>query len=158
MSQVSRPDRAVRRYGHLDTSFQAAGGVEGIEKLVRDFYHFMDTLPEARRIRAMHPESLVCPADRLARFLCGWLGGPKLYAQKYGSINIPGAHQHLHIGDEERDAWLLCMRKAIEQQHYEPEFAEYLMRQLRVPAERIRQVSQLRRQQCSEALHREASR
>ena len=37
----------------------------------------------------------------------------------------------------ERDAWLLCMQRAIAEQDYAPEFAAYLLQQLRVPAERV---------------------
>lgn len=134
-------------YGTLDASFVAAGGIAGIEKLVNDFYDQMDVLPEATVIRDMHPEDLTVSRDKLARFLCAWLGGPRRYAEKYGSINIPGAHQHFNVGDSERDAWLLCMERAIAQQPYAQEFAIYLLQQLRIPAERVRQVSQRRRAQ-----------
>lgn len=136
-------------YGTLDASFQAAGGIAGIEQLVNDFYDIMDVIPEARTIRAMHPADLAESRDKLARFLCAWLGGPRRYAEKYGSIHIPGAHQHLAIGDAERDAWLLCMEQAIARQPYAPAFAGYLLRQLRVPAERVRQICEIRRQQSS---------
>lgn len=37
------------------TPYQAAGRVEGITKLVDEFYLNMDTLPEAKIIRDMHP-------------------------------------------------------------------------------------------------------
>lgn len=132
-------------YGTLDASFVAAGGIAGIEQLVNDFYDQMDVLPEAKVIRDMHPEDLTVSRDKLARFLCAWLGGPRRYAEKYGSINIPGAHQHFNVGDSERDAWLLCMERAIAQQPYSQDFATYLLQQLRIPAERLRQVSQRRR-------------
>lgn len=144
MSHVANPEHKLP-YGTLDASFRAAGGIEGIERLVADFYHCIDTLPEAKPLRDLHPESLDEPRDKLARFLCGWLGGPKLYARKYGSINIPGAHEKLGIGDAECDAWLLCMETAIAKQHYDPAFAAYLMKQLRIPAERVRQISALHR-------------
>lgn len=132
-------------YGTLDASFQAAGGIPGIEKLVRAFYAQMDRLPQARVIRAMHPADLDESCDKLARFLCSWLGGPRRYAEKYGGINIPGAHRHLEIGDEEKDAWLLCMEKAIAEQDYAPAFGEYLLKQLSIPAERIRQACAMHR-------------
>jgi hemoglobin len=126
------------QYGDGDTSFQAAGGVEGIQRLVDDFYDIMDELPEARGIRAMHPQDLTLARDKLARFLCGWLGGPKLYREKYGPIQIPRAHSHLRIGIHERDTWLLCMWKALEVQPYAEDFKRYLIEQLSVPAERSR--------------------
>ncbi|WP_444998092.1 group II truncated hemoglobin [Aliikangiella sp. IMCC44359] len=125
-------------YGTLDASFQAAGGEEGIRKLVDDFYDFMENISPAKKILEMHPSDLNISRDKLFRFLCGWLGGPRLYRETYGPISIPAAHAHLDIGTAERDAWLLCMKKAIELQPYDEEFKSYLYRQLCIPAERVR--------------------
>lgn len=125
-------------YGKGDASFQAAGGEQGVFRLVNEFYRQMTILPEARGIRAMHSEDLSSSIDKLACFLCGWLGGPKLYREKYGEIRIPVAHRHLDIGPAERDAWLLCMEKAIERQPFPADFKSYLLRELFVPAERSR--------------------
>lgn len=127
----------VPLYGFSDTSFQAAGGVEGIRKLVDDFYQEMDSIPEAVIIRQMHKPDLTESRDKLTLFLCGWMGGPRNYQEKYGSINIPRSHAHLPITEAERDAWLLCMEKAIAKQNYTPEFSNYLLEQLRIPAGRI---------------------
>ena len=131
-------------FGKLDASFRAAGGIEGIEKLVTDFYALMDELPEARIIRDMHPKDLDQSIDKLSRFLCGWLGGPRRYQEKYGSMSIPGVHSHLSVGEQEKQAWLNCMKCAIDKQNYDQEFADYLIAQLRVPAQRIQQVSSMR--------------
>ena len=130
----------LHRYGEEDASFRAAGGEDGIRRLVDDFYEWMDELPEARRIRGMHPTDLSTSTDKLARFLCGWLGGPKRYHEKYGSISIPGVHRHLPIRSDERDAWLTCMERAIAQQRFADDFKRYLLEQLGVPAERIRRA------------------
>lgn len=127
-------------YGTKDASYQAAGGIEGLRRLVDDFYRIMDTWPEARTIRDMHATDLAMPRDKLACFLSGWLGGPKLFQERYGSISIPRFHTSWPIGEAERDAWLGCMAQAIELQPYIPDFKQYLLRQLRVPAERIVQM------------------
>ncbi len=129
-------------YGIEDASYQAAGGEAGIRKLVDDFYDAMEQLPEAAKIRNMHPQNLTISSDKLTLFLCGWLGGPKLFAEKYGQIRIPQVHSHLEIGPSERDAWLLCMQKALNRQSYPAEFKNYLMEQLYVPAERSRNREQ----------------
>src|SRR5690349_8622619 len=126
------------RFGVGDASFQAAGGEQGIRHLVDAFYDQMESLPEAKTIRAMHSANLAVSRDKLTRFLCGWLGGPKLFQQKYGPIIIPKAHSHLPIGRAERDVWLFCMSKALEQQPYSPDFKKYLLEQLAIPAERCR--------------------
>jgi hemoglobin len=125
-------------YGVEDISFIAAGKIEGIRQLVEDFYQQMDEQVNAKAIRAMHKEDLSESIDKLTRFLCGWLGGPKLFSAKYGPIRIPKAHAHLEIGYAERDAWLGCMQQAISKQHYEQDFKTYLLDQLAVPAERSR--------------------
>jgi hemoglobin len=125
------------KFGIKDASFRAAGGVDGVRKLVDDFYRIMDEAEDASIIRRMHPADLTISRDKLARFLCGWLGGPRLYTEKYGPISIPNVHAHLGIGDAQRDAWLACMERAVARQSFSPEFAAYLMEQLRVPAQRI---------------------
>jgi hemoglobin len=125
------------KFGIKDASFKAAGGVDGVRKLVDDFYSIMDEAEDASIIRRMHPADLTSSRDKLARFLCGWLGGPRLYTEKYGPISIPNVHAHLRIGEAERDAWLACMERAVARQSFSPEFAAYLMAQLRIPAQRI---------------------
>lgn len=133
-------------WGVGDASYQAAGQFDGIRTLVDAFYDAMETLPEAKKIREMHPVDLSESRDKLTRFLCGWLGGPRLYREKYGPIAIPRAHAHLDIQEAERDAWLTCMDAALKQVPYEEGFKKYLMTQLFVPAERCRLASQAVRQ------------
>lgn len=125
-------------YGVSDNSYRAAGELAGLTKLVDSFYGFMEELPDAKVIRAMHKNDLTDSRKKLAYFLSGWLGGPRLYSENFGSISIPLAHRHLTVGYAERDAWILCMEKAVEQQYYEQSFKTYLITQLKVPAERIR--------------------
>jgi len=127
-------------YGQGDATFQAAGGEAGIRRLVDAFYDLMDTDPEFSAIRAMHPGDLDVARDKLARFLCGWMGGPRRYTEKYGRITIPGAHAHLGVTERERDQWLSCMKNALAKQDYPPSLVTYLQAQLYVPAERIRQI------------------
>ena len=125
-------------YGHKDTSFKAAGQKDGILKLVRSFYKYMSQLEEAKRILQLHPDDLEVSIDKLYLFLCGWLGGPKAYREKYGPIRIPIAHRHIPIGTAERDAWMLCMTKAVsEQDSWRQDFKDYFLREILVPANRV---------------------
>jgi hemoglobin len=128
-------------YGVGDCSYKMAGELAGITVLVDAFYDYMDELKDAKHIRGMHSQDLSLSRKKLVYFLSGWMGGPKLYAEHFGSINIPQAHRHLTVGAAESDAWLLCMQKAVDDQPYAASFKVYLMQQLRIPAERIRMVS-----------------
>jgi len=126
------------QYGILDASFQAAGCEAGIRKLVDDFFDRMGSDRRFLIIWDMHPDDKNVSRDKLARFLCGWLGGPKLYREKYGSISIPRAHEHLAIATPERDQWLTCMSETVAEQPFDEAFKAYLMEQLFVPAEGVR--------------------
>ena len=127
-------------YGQGDATFQAAGGERGIYQLVERFYDIMASQPDYAVIRSWHPEDLAISRDKLARFLCGWMGGPHLYREKYGAISIPQVHAHLDVTSEERDQWLSCMAEALAAQDYPQDLQDYLLTQLAVPAERIRVV------------------
>ena len=152
LGEAARRDRlnrpmSGRPYGEGDATHRALGGVDGIRRLVECFYDEMDTLPAARRIRALHPADLELAIDKLARFLSGWTGGPKLYSEKYGPIQIPVAHRHLPVGEAERDAWLLCMERALERCQVAEDLRRYLLEQLFVPAERVRVAAQRRHEE-----------
>ena len=131
-----------RTFGTADASFLAAGGESGITRLVNDFYQIMEDHEGAACVRRLYPDDLSEPRRRLAAFLCGWLGGPRRYAENYGSINVPQFHIRWPVGDAEREAWLECMALAIAKQNYSAEFASYLLAQLRVPALRITDAQQ----------------
>ena len=103
-----------RPYGTGDASFLAAGGVDGIRQLVDDFFDRMGSDERFAAIYAMHPDDKEMSRDKLARFLCGWMGGPRRYQERFGRVIIPLAHKPFPIGPSERDQWLLCMHGALE--------------------------------------------
>lgn len=107
------------------TPYQILGD-EGIRALCDAFYDIMDTLPEAAGIRAMHAADLSPMKEKLTDYLTGWMGGPPLYADKHGTVCMTEPHEPYHIGPEERDQWLLCMDKALEQIQASDELVEML--------------------------------
>ncbi|MBR1128458.1 group II truncated hemoglobin [Bradyrhizobium iriomotense] len=95
--------------------FERIGGSATIDRLVDRFYERMDTLPEAQVIRAMHAADLGLIRDVLKRYLTEWTGGPRLYTPEKGHPRLRQRHFGFAIGDAERDAWMLCMRGALEE-------------------------------------------
>jgi len=128
-------------YGAGGASYEAAGREEGLGRLVDAFYRHMNTLAEARTIRAMHGADLCLTTEKLKVFLTAWLGGPNRYRERFGPISIPGFHAHFPIAEPERDAWLLCMQRAVDEQPWATAFKQYFMRAIAVPAERVRIAS-----------------
>ncbi len=127
-------ENSVAEYGVGDASLRAAGGEKGVRHLVDTFYDRMGRDPRFARIYALHPDDRETSRDKLARFLVGWLGGPRRYQERYGSLNIPSAHSHLPIKQEDGEAWLLCMAESVDEQPFDNAFKEYLLRALSIPA------------------------
>lgn len=95
------------------TPFARIGGEPAVRRLVKRFYELMDTLPEAYGIRKLHQADLGSAEEKLFMFLCGWLGGPQLYVEKYGHPKLRARHLPFAIARAEAEQWMLCMRMAM---------------------------------------------
>ncbi|MFN5745940.1 MAG: group II truncated hemoglobin [Methylococcaceae bacterium] len=94
--------------------YEHLGGAAVLRDLVTRFYRYMDELPEAGGIRAMHGRDLADAEGKLFMFLSGWLGGPNLYWEAFGHPRLRMRHLPFSIGASERDQWLACMGRALD--------------------------------------------
>ena len=112
------------------TPYELLGGDEVLRRAVERFYALMDSEPEFHAVRKLHPADLAHSAEKLYMFLSGYLGGPPLYHQRNGNPMLRARHLPFPIGKAERDAWLACMRRALDESGIAPpELAEWLMQQ-----------------------------
>lgn len=111
--------------------YELLGGESGLRSLVDKFYDIMDSAPQAKTIRALHPETLDQSRDKLFMFLSGWSGGPALYMQTYGHPRLRQRHMPFPIGKVEREQWLWCMDPALTETQNNPELIEYLKKKFR---------------------------
>jgi hemoglobin len=110
------------------THFKRIGGAAMVDRLVEAFYARVDSLPEARTIRAMHAPDLTATKTVLKRYLGEWMGGPQLYSRERGHPRLRKRHLRFKIGEVERDAWLLCMRGALDEVVVDRALREELLR------------------------------
>ncbi len=108
------------------TPFDALGGESGVRQLVDRFYDLMDLEPQFAGIRTLHPASLDGSRDKLHWFLCGWLGGPNHYIERFGHPMLRARHLPYAIGIAERDQWLACMLLAMQERAVDPALAQRL--------------------------------
>lgn len=118
--------------------FTLIGGEAAVDKLVELFYHRMDTLPEAKGIRSLHRADLSATKAVLKAYLTEWLGGPNLYSRERGHPRLRMRHMHLAIGPAERDAWMFCMRGALDAVVDEPLLRETLIQKFFALADWVR--------------------
>jgi hemoglobin len=95
------------------TPFDIIGGEAKVHALVERFYDLMDLEPAYAALRAVHGTDLVKARQHLFWFLCGWLGGPQHYTDRFGHPRLRARHMPFPIGILERDQWLACMDQAM---------------------------------------------
>ncbi|MDH6301866.1 hemoglobin [Polynucleobacter sphagniphilus] len=94
--------------------YEAIGGIDKVDELVDRFYDLMVLESGLVELRAMHPPDLSDSREKLKFFLTGWMGGPDVYSPKYGHPMLRARHLPFKIGIKERNQWLVCMYKAME--------------------------------------------
>jgi hemoglobin len=120
------------------THYDSLGGEDGIRQLVDRFYDLMDSAPEAVHVRALHAASLKVSREKLRLFLTGWTGGPQLYVDRYGHPMLRQRHFPFAIGTIERDEWLWCMSRALDEHALEAGLREYLRQRFTALADHMR--------------------
>jgi hemoglobin len=108
------------------SAFDRVGGETGTRALVDRFYDLMDLDAAYAELRALHPSTLDGSRDKLFWFLCGWLGGPSHYTDRFGHPMLRARHLPFAIGIKERDQWMACMRQAMAEVGVEPALAARL--------------------------------
>lgn len=109
------------------TPFALLGGEPTIKALVERFYDLMDLEPAYAVLRSTHGDSLDNARQRLFWYLCGWLGGPQYYIERFGHPRLRARHLPFRIGVVERDQWLACMREAMDAIAVDPALRDALM-------------------------------
>jgi hemoglobin len=99
--------------GQTATAFALMGGETAMRALVERFYDLMDLEPMYAELRAAHGPDLTSAREKLNWFLCGWMGGPRHYVERFGHPRLRMRHMPFKIGILERDQWLACMDQAM---------------------------------------------
>ena len=98
-----------------ETPFEWMGGEDRVRALVERFYDLMDLEPRYAQLRASHGTALESAREKLFWFLCGWMGGPQHYTERFGHPRLRMRHMPFSIGVAERDQWLACMDQAMQE-------------------------------------------
>lgn len=120
------------------TPYEQMGGDAGIRALVDHFYDLMDSAPEAATVRGLHATSLKASRDKLYLYLSMWSGGPQTYTEQRGHPRLRMRHFPFSIGEQERDEWLWCMDRALNEHEMPSDLREALREKLHALADHMR--------------------
>lgn len=114
------------------TFYQAVGGEPTFRRIVGRFY---ELVAKDEVLRPLYPEDDLGPAEeRLRLFLMQYWGGPHTYSETRGHPRLRMRHAPFRIGPTERDAWLRCMRTAVDEAELDEEYRAVLWNYLEMAA------------------------
>ncbi len=93
--------------------YAEVGGAPVFDKIASRFY---EQVAQDEVLRPLYPEEDLGPAEEWLRmFLEQYWGGPRTYSDQRGHPRLRMRHAPFTIGPIERDAWLACMRIAVDE-------------------------------------------
>ncbi len=96
-----------------ETFYDQVGGEATFRRIVARFY---EEVAKDELLRPLYPEEDLSGAEeRLRLFLMQYWGGPHTYSEQRGHPRLRMRHAPFKIGLTERDAWLRCMRIAVDE-------------------------------------------
>ena len=113
------------------TLYEAIGGAPMIRRIVEAFYPKVKAHP---LLGPLFPEDIRPVMEKQYMFLSQFLGGPQLYSEVYGHPMMRARHLRFPITRERADAWLACMRLALEEAGLAPDLAALVLERLSGPA------------------------
>jgi hemoglobin len=96
-----------------ESFYAAVGGEETFRRIIGRFYA---EVAADEVLRPLYPEEDLGPAEeRLRLFLMQYWGGPHTYSDNRGHPRLRMRHAGFQVGPLQRDAWLRCMRIAVDE-------------------------------------------
>jgi len=124
--------------------YDQVGGAEGVNKLVNTFCDLLETTEEGKPVLLLHLRGHGMDHTRVEQFnfFSGFLGGPRLYAEKWGHSNVRQIHAHVDIDENASQAWLSCMSMTMDKLAYPQTLKAQLMQNFSDMAALLKQQAQ----------------
>lgn len=113
------------------TAYELLGGNETLQRLVDAFYPkvYADPL-----LAPLFEDDMNIIKEKQRMFLTQFLGGPTLYSDVYGHPMMRARHMPFEITPARADAWLRCMREAMEEIGLEGDLRDFFYERLQLTA------------------------
>ncbi|WP_289141686.1 globin [uncultured Brevibacillus sp.] len=115
----------------IRTPYDMIGGADTLARLVDNFYDLVAKHPD---LAPLFPEDFTEVKERQYQFLTQFLGGPTLYTDQHGHPMLRARHMRFPIGAAQAEAWLACMKEAMDQTGLQGELRQQIFDRLRLTA------------------------
>ena len=114
-------------------------GEQLLHELVDAFYSNVSRHPE---LKPLFPDDLTETARKQKQFMTQYLGGPPLYTGEHGHPMLRARHIPFEITPSRAEAWLSCMRCAMDQVGLEGEIRDFFYHRLHLTAQHMINTSE----------------
>jgi hemoglobin len=114
-----------------NTIYEAIGGESAVRKLVEAFYPRVQRHP---LLAPIFPEDITPVMEKQYLFLTQFFGGPSLFSEQHGHPMMRARHLPFPVTKERADAWLGCMKGALEEIGIEHDLQAFVLERLSGPA------------------------
>ncbi|GIO43954.1 globin domain-containing protein [Paenibacillus apis] len=111
--------------------YEQLGGAETIRNLVEAFYPKVQANP---LLGPLFPEDIYPVMEKQYMFLTQFFGGPMLYSEAHGHPMMRARHLPFPVTPQRAEAWLGCMREALEDLEVPAPLREVVLHRLSGPA------------------------
>ncbi|MDF2836349.1 MAG: globin [Paenibacillus sp.] len=111
--------------------YEAIGEAQGLRTIVEAFYPKVQAHP---LLGPLFPEDIHPVMDKQFMFLSQFFGGPSLYSDEYGHPMMRARHLPFPITRQHADAWLSCMRGALQESGLSQDLQDIVIERLSGPA------------------------
>jgi hemoglobin len=111
--------------------YEYMGGETTIRKIVETFYPLVQSHP---LLAPIFPEDITPVMEKQFLFLTQFFGGPPLYTMQYGHPMMRARHLPFPVTPSRAEAWLDCMRRALEEVIPSEELRSIILNRLSGPA------------------------
>ncbi|MGN1210007.1 MAG: hypothetical protein ACI4SV_06865 [Duodenibacillus sp.] len=95
------------------TLYERAGGAQAVERLVDRHIDLIFHCDACRALRVLYTRDTAYYRTRMVEYVSGFLGGPVVYAEKHGPVQLHAYHRNMVITPELRDLWFGCLAQAL---------------------------------------------
>jgi hemoglobin len=112
-----------------DSPFARLGGEAKVRAISERFHDAMTELaPVLAKLHPCDEQGRVAreSRDKFALFFIGWLGGPQDYIAHHGHPRLRMRHAKVPVDTAMAEAWMRCMKRALDQEGVAGEVREFL--------------------------------
>jgi len=113
------------------TVYEAAGGAPTIRRLIDAFYGYV---AENEVLRPLFPEDFTEIREKQYEFLTQFFAGPALYTKNRGAPMLRARHMPFAISQAHADAWLGCMKRALDDAEIHGAVYDFMLERLTLTA------------------------